>query len=82
VIVSSKTPEDIAHSRQLAVVAYGDGPVVVRRDAGSRAEVVSHYLGGGAAKKMYSIRDGKLTLTAAQRDASGRPLQWMDVVIG
>jgi hypothetical protein len=66
---------------QLAVVAYGDGPVVVRRDSGSRAEVVSHYLGGAAAKKVYSIRDGKLILTATQRDASGRPLQWMDVVI-
>jgi hypothetical protein len=81
VIVSSKTPEGIAHSMQLAVVAYGDGPVVVRRDSGSRAEVVSHYLGGEAAKKVYSIRDGKLILTAAQRDAVGRPLQWMDVVI-
>lgn len=58
VIVSSQTPEGIAHSRRLAVVAYGDGPVVVRRESGEKAEVVSHYLGGTETKTTSVIRDG------------------------
>jgi hypothetical protein len=81
VIVSSKTPEGIAHSARLAVVAYGDGPVVVRRQTGRQAEIVSHYLGGGATKSVSAIRDGKLVLAVAQRDAAGKPLEWMDVRI-
>jgi hypothetical protein len=81
VIVSSKTPEGIGHSARLAVVAYGDGPVVVRRESGKQAEVVSHYLGGGTMKASRLIRDGRLSLDVVQKDAAGRPLEWMDVRI-
>jgi hypothetical protein len=81
VIVSSQTPEGIAHSERLAVVVYGDGPVVVRRQAGRRAVIESHYLGGQSIKSFSTIHDGKLTLTVKTRDAEGKPLEWMDVRI-
>jgi hypothetical protein len=81
VIVSSQTPEGIAHSESLAVVVYGDGPVVVRRQSGRRAEIVSHYLGGQRIKSFSSIQGGKLTLTVRSQDAEGKPLEWMEVRI-
>jgi hypothetical protein len=81
VIVSSKTPEGIAHSARLAVVVYGDATVVVQRRSGGTAQIVSHYLGGETIESTCKIERGKLVLTAEPRSHHGKPLECMDVRI-
>jgi hypothetical protein len=81
VIVSSQTPEGIAHSPMLAVVVYGDEPVVVQRRSGKQALVTSHYLGGKTTQRVSRIDDGRLVLKTEPHNADGKPLEWMDLRI-
>ncbi|MGC2399525.1 MAG: hypothetical protein WA510_07075 [Acidobacteriaceae bacterium] len=81
VVVASKTPDSIASSAHLAIVPYGDGDVVLRRQFGTKVEIVSHYFGEAQVRNQATIENGELKITARERDPGGRPLEWIEVHI-
>ena len=81
VVIASKSSESIARSSKLAVVAYGDGEIVIRRQQGRRATIVSHYFGDISTQSHTQIEGDCLRLTAADRNATGNPLEWIEVTI-
>jgi len=82
VVVSSRTAASIARAGTLAIAPYGGGEIVIRREQGTRAEVRSHYFGGGESVEPVAIEGGKLKITARERDAGGKPLEWIEARIG
>jgi len=81
VVVASKTGDSIASSGNLAMVPYGAGEIVLRRRLGTKAEVVSHYFGGEATRSEARIESGELKVSALDRNAVGKPLEWIEVRI-
>jgi hypothetical protein len=81
VVVASKTGDNIGSSSNLAVVPYGDGEIVLRRQSGTKAEIVSHYFGEAVTRSHASIENGQLKITARQRKLNGMPLEWIEVRI-
>jgi hypothetical protein len=82
VVVASKTGESIASTSKLAIVPYGDGEIVVRREMGRKAEIVAHYFGDSSEiRSTASIENGELKLVAEVRNATGVPLEWIEVNI-
>jgi len=80
-LVASKTGDDISSSSTLAVVPYADGEIVLRRRAGTKAEVISHYFGEIVTKDQVPIENGQLKITVRQRNLAGMPLEWIEVRI-
>jgi hypothetical protein len=78
-VVASKTNDSIASSGNLAIVPYGDGEVVLRRQVGSKAEIISHYFGGAPTRNQATIEKGELKITARERNSAGAPLEWIEV---
>jgi hypothetical protein len=81
VVVASKTGDSIASSGNLAIVPYGEGEIVLRRNLGSKAEIISHYFGDAVTKSQAPIENGQLKIAARQRNAAGKPLEWIEVRI-
>ena len=81
VVIASRGNEGITRSGTLAIVSYGSGDIVIRRQQGKQAEILSHYFGDGAVPGKASIEGGFLTITAAERDSGGKPLEWIEVRI-
>ncbi|MBS1816284.1 MAG: hypothetical protein JSS87_15545 [Acidobacteria bacterium] len=81
VIVSSRTGEDLAVSRHLAVVGMSDGSVTIARRQGSRARVTVHLLGGKTSERVVPVKDGKLTLAVETHGAGRVPVEWYEVHI-
>ena len=80
-VVASKTGDSIASSDHLAVVPYGGGEIVVRRDFGTHAEIVSHYFGEEIRRSEATIRNGELKFAVLERSPAGKPLEWIEVRI-
>jgi hypothetical protein len=81
VVVSSKTAQSIAHSEHLAIVPYGDAEIVLRRQSGKKAEIISHYFKGVKTSSPATIEGGELKIAARARSAAGEPLEWVEVHI-
>ena len=81
VVVASKTGDSIASSGNLAIVPYGDGEIVIRRQSGTKAEIISHYFGETATRSHASIENGQLKITVLERNPAGKPLEWIEVHI-
>ena len=82
VVVASKTGESLASTIKLAIVSYGEGEIVLRRESGTTAEIVAHYFGDSPEiKSTVSIEKGELKLVAKKRNAVGAPLEWIEVNI-
>jgi hypothetical protein len=81
VVVASKTGDSIASSGNLAIVPYGDGEIVLRRNLGTTAEIISHYFGDAVTKSRAPIENGQLRISALQRNPTGKPLEWIEVRI-
>ena len=81
VVIASRGNEGITRSGMLAIVSYGSGEIVIRRQQGKQAEILSHYFGDSAVPGNASIEDGLLRITAAERDSAGKPLEWIEVHI-
>ena len=81
VVVASKTSDSITRSDKLAIVPYGGGEIVLRRQQGKQAEILSHYFGDTVTQSHASIEGGRLKLIAEERNAAGRPLEWIEVRI-
>lgn len=81
VVVASKTGDGIASSGNLAIVSCGNSEIVLRRQLGSKAEIVSHYFGGSLVNSRATIENGELKLTARERNEAGSPLEWIEVHI-
>jgi hypothetical protein len=79
VVVASKTGDSIASSGNLAIVPYGDGEIVLRRNLGKTAEIISHYFGDAVTESRAPIENGQLKIAALQRNATGKPLEWIEV---
>ena len=60
VVVASKTSQSILTSNRLAIVPYGGGEIVLRRQSGKSAKILSHYFGGAAEPAKASIEAGQL----------------------
>jgi hypothetical protein len=78
-VVASKTSDSIASSGNLAIVPYGDGEVVLRRHAGSKAEIISHYFREAPTRNQATIENGELKITMRARNSAGTPLEWIEV---
>jgi hypothetical protein len=81
VVVASKTRESIARSAELAIVAYGSGEIILRRQQGQRAAITSHFFGETVAHSEAAIADGYLKVSVEERNAAGKPLEWIEVRI-
>ena len=81
VVVASEGTEGITRSAKLAIVSYGGGEIFIRRQQGKLAEIRSHYFGDTVVPGKASISDGYLRIIAADRDSSGKPLEWIEVHI-
>jgi len=81
VVVASRGKSSISRDAELALVAYGGGEISILRESGTQAEIVSHYFGGESSPSQAQIRNGRLTITVADRNAEGKPLEWMDIRI-
>jgi hypothetical protein len=85
VIVSSRTNDDITRCAELAIAPYGAGTIAIRRQAGRQAQVRSHYLGDSDGtenqEEAVPIEDGRLTVKAGAHNATGQPLEWIEVAI-
>ena len=81
VVVASKTRESITRSNELAIVSYGSGEIILRRQQGKQAAITSHYFGETAAQSEAPIADGYLKVSAEARNAAGKPLEWIEVRI-
>jgi hypothetical protein len=79
IVVASKTSDSIASASNLAIVPYGDGEILLRRQAGSKAEIISHYFRGAPTRNQARIENGELKLTARVRNSAGVPLEWIEV---
>jgi hypothetical protein len=81
VVVASKTSQSILTSNRLAIVPFGGGEIVLRRQSGKSAKILSHYFGGAAEPAMASIEAGQLKLNAQMRNRESKPLEWLEVEI-
>ena len=81
VVIASRGSEGITRSGILAIVPYGSGEIVIRRQQGKQAEVISHYFGDSAVPGKASVEGGLLRITTADRDSAGKPLEWIEVRI-
>jgi hypothetical protein len=81
VVVASKDKESIARARDLAVVPYASGEIVIRRQQGRSAEIVNHYFGGSSSSDSATIANGELKLVSQEHSADGKPLEWIEVRI-
>jgi hypothetical protein len=79
VVVAAKGRQSIARSDKLAVVAYGEGEIDIRRERGKHAEILSHYFGGAVITTKVPITNGRLKFTTHERDLAGAPLEWIEV---
>ena len=80
VVVASLDSESISRSNQLAIVSYGSGDILIRRERGMQAGVVCHYLGGRTIPGKASVEDGFLRLRA-ETHAGNMPLEWIEVQV-
>lgn len=81
VLVASRTHDGVEDAAELAVVAYGEGAISIRRRRGTTAKVMSHYFDGSSSGSTVPIANGELKLTAQLRNRAGAPLEWMEVHI-
>ncbi|HTY82737.1 MAG TPA: hypothetical protein VMB19_00895 [Silvibacterium sp.] len=81
VVVASRGKSSISKDGELALVAYGGGEISILRESGTQAQIVSHYFGGAASPGQASIRDGRLTISVADHNADGKPLEWIEIHI-
>ncbi len=81
VVVASKTNEGLEGASRLAVIPYGDGELVLKRDlteSGS-AELTEHYFGGGRATSRLRIQNGTLRMPLRERGEDGSIVEWIEV---
>ena len=81
VVVASTTSQSILRSDRLAVVPFGGGEILLRRQSGKKAVTLSHYLGGAVEPGEAPIDDGQLKLFARVQSSAGMPLEWIEVRI-
>jgi hypothetical protein len=83
VIVSSRTDQDITQCEQLAIAPYGEGTLALRRLAGRKAEIRSHFFRDPvtteAPVKIAMIENGRLILNVEASNSEGQPLEWIEV---
>jgi hypothetical protein len=81
VIVSSRTNEAIQRRNHLAIVSYGPGEIVLKREQGRRARITSHYFGGSSKESNAEIAKGKLSFLVSIESGNKAPLEWVEVRI-
>jgi hypothetical protein len=81
VVVASRTGDSLSASSNLAMVPYGDGEIILRRNHGKNAEVISHYFGDAATKTQVTVENGELKIVALEHNPAGRPLEWIEIHI-
>lgn len=81
VVVSSKTGESISASKHLAVVGCAQGKVSIKRTSGRVATITTHCFGGKTSQTSKSIQNGALTLDLNRKDATGTPIEWLEIVV-
>jgi hypothetical protein len=80
VVVASKTNDGISKSPKLAVVPYGNGELILKREGGQKTVLVTeHFLGGGKKTIPLRVQYGKLRVPLREKTASGSIVEWIDV---
>jgi hypothetical protein len=82
-VIASRTNESLERSTNLALVPYGEGAVVLRRQSSSlvSAKIVEHYFGGQSHFRDVEFRNGVLEITLHESDNVGLPIEWIEVEI-
>ena len=78
VVAASLTGDGLGQSARVRLVPFGGGEIALRCGEGKQAEVTSHFFGGGVAREMVPMAGGRLRVTVRERDAAGRPLEWIE----
>ena len=80
-VVASKDSHGIAQAAKLAVVPYGDGELILRREGNksTNAEVTEHYFGGKSKRTQLAVEDGHLRLRLRSRAEDGSVVEWIEV---
>jgi hypothetical protein len=81
VVVASKNQEGIARASRLAVVPYGEGELVLKREGNGagNAEVTEHYFRGGTAKNRIPVHNARVHVPLRERSQSGSLVEWIEV---
>ncbi len=81
VVIASKGSDGITRDNALAIVSYGSGDIILRRQQGKLAQIISHYFGDAVTHTEAQIEDGHLKIVAVDRNSEGAPLEWIEVHI-
>lgn len=80
VVVASKTSANIANSRKLGIVPYGDGEVSIRHEGGQRtAMATTHRFGRPPVKSQLAMAGDILRLPLRERLEDGSVVEWLEV---
>lgn len=81
VVVASKTPNGLARAKRLAVVPYGTGELMLKREdsASQTAEVTEHYFRGRSVKKQTPIENGTLRISLREHLEDDSLIEWIEV---
>jgi hypothetical protein len=81
VVVASRDRKGITQCSKLGVVPYGSGEIVIHRQQGSRADVLSHYFDGTIVKGQTAIENSELKLITERLNSAQQPLEWIEIFI-
>lgn len=81
VVVASKSSQSISNSDRLVIVPQGGGEMVLRRQSGNTAKIVSHFFGGAIEHGEALVEAGQLRMKLQMQNQEGKPLEWIDVTI-
>lgn len=80
VVVASKTNEGISKSPKLAVVPYGNGEVILKREGGPKTVlVIEHFLGGEKKTTSLRVLFERLRVPVREKTDSGSIVEWIEV---
>jgi hypothetical protein len=81
VVIASRDEMSITQSKTLAIAPFGDGEISLTREGGGNARVTCHYFSGAKTESTTNIAGGRLSLPVNCHDATGSPLEWLEVQI-
>ena len=79
-VVASMTDDDIAHTRRMGIVPFGDGRCTIRRGSHHRtAHLLEHYLGGGTHETRLAFDADRIELNLSQARYT-ETLEWLEII--
>jgi hypothetical protein len=79
-VIASMTDDDIAHTRRMGIVPFGDGRCTIRNGSHHRtARLLEHYLGGGTHETRVPFDADRIELNLSQA-RNTETLEWLEII--